>query len=94
MYLDMDMQGSFCICAQPMKDFVSHWLGAYTKLYLDIVRMVSIDSGNRLVPSGNKPLPDPVLAYISHAICCQNWNISFLINFKSIFIYEIIKIIR
>ena len=25
------MQGSFCVCTQPMGDNVSHWLGAYTK---------------------------------------------------------------
>ena len=26
--------GSFCVCAQPMRDDVSYWLGAYTKWFL------------------------------------------------------------
>ena len=25
------MQGSFCVCAQPMRDDISHWLSTYTK---------------------------------------------------------------
>ena len=31
----------------------------------------NIGSGNGLVPSGNKPLPEPVLTKISNAIWCH-----------------------
>ena len=34
----------------------------------DLTDDVNIGSGNGLVPSGNKPLPEPVLTKISNAI--------------------------
>ena len=37
---------------------------------------VSIGSGNGLVPSGNKPLPEPVLKKISDAIWCHKVTVS------------------
>ena len=37
----------------------------------DLPRKVNIASGNGLVPSGNKPLPEPVLTKISNAIWCH-----------------------
>ena len=38
-------------------------------LYRGVPLYVNIDSGNGLVPSGNKPLIEPVLTKISDAIC-------------------------
>ena len=37
---------------------------------------VNIDSGNGLVPSGNKPLPESVLTQISAAIWCHYTTMS------------------
>ena len=38
---------------------------------------VNIDSGNGLVPSGNKPLPDPMLTQIYVTIWCHQATMNY-----------------
>ena len=42
--------------------------------------LVNIDLGNCLVPSGNKPLPEPMLTQTYVAICCHKTTMNFSWN--------------